>query len=175
MRYGFDKALNFVLVHEGGFVNHPRDPGGITNLGVTKRAWEAYLKRSVDEAEMRALTPAEVEPFYRSRYWDATYCDDLDDGVDLCVFDAAVNMGPAQSIRILQRSMGLPVDGLMGKKTITAACDIPSNGLIFDFCFERRAAYKKISNFNVFGKGWLARVDECEREAYKMLNDKVLA
>lgn len=172
---GFEEALNFVLKHEGGFSNHPRDPGGITNLGVTKRAWEAYLKRSVDEAEMKALTPKEVEPFYRSRYWNVTRCDDFDDGLDLCVFDAAVNLGPAKAIRILQRSIGLPIDGLIGPNTIKAAADIPSTGLISDFCSERRTVYRAIPNFDVFGKGWLARVDACERKAYEMLDNKVMA
>jgi lysozyme family protein len=71
-----------LLEHEGGFVNHPKDPGGMTNLGVTRATYEQFLGRAVTEAEMRALTPKDVGPLYKSEYWDKARCDDLPSGLD---------------------------------------------------------------------------------------------
>ena len=83
----FEKALETILHHEGGFVNHPRDPGGMTNLGVTKRVWEEWTQVEASEREMRSLTPEKVGPLYKARYWDKVKGDDLPSGLDLAVFD----------------------------------------------------------------------------------------
>lgn len=167
----FENALNFVLQREGGFVLSPRDPGGMTNLGVTKAAWEAFQGRKVTEDEMRGLRPDDVVAFYRDRYWDTTKCGDMPNGLDLCVFDAAVNQGPNKAARMLQRTIGLQVDGLIGRKTIEAVSDIPVTGLIADYCATRRLEYRNTANFDTFGKGWLARVDACERTAYRLAEE----
>ena len=107
----YDKCFELLLHYEGGFVNNPHDPGGMTNLGVTKKAWEAFIGREVDEEEMRALTPEVVGPFYKSHYWDKCHCDDLPAGVDAVVFDAAVNSGPGNAAKWLQHSVGVNADG----------------------------------------------------------------
>ena len=65
MKENFDECLKMLLVHEGGFINHPRDPGGITNFGVTKRVWEQWVGRKVTEQEMRNLKPSDVAPLYK--------------------------------------------------------------------------------------------------------------
>ena len=91
MKENFAEALEHVLKHEGGYVNHPSDPGGMTNLGVTKRVWEEWIGHEVDEKTMRALTPADVGPMYKAKYWDKVKGDELPSGVDYAVFDAAVN------------------------------------------------------------------------------------
>ena len=93
MKDNFDKCLEMLLHHEGGFVNHPRDPGGITNLGVTKRVYEKWVGRIVSEQEMRDLTVEQVGPIYRNDYWNKCKCDDLPSGLDWSVFDWAVNSG----------------------------------------------------------------------------------
>ena len=82
MKENFDEALKTILKHEGGFVNHPSDPGGMTNLGVTKKVWEEWVGHPVDEKAMRALTPEIVSPMYRKKYWDAVKGDDMPDGLD---------------------------------------------------------------------------------------------
>jgi lysozyme family protein len=76
MKKNFDHCLDMLLEHEGGFVNHPKDPGGMTNLGVTRATYEQYMGRGVTEAEMRALTVADVAPIYKAEYWDKARCDD---------------------------------------------------------------------------------------------------
>ena len=92
----WDKSFAEVLKSEGGYVNDPHDHGGETNLGVTKAAWAAYIKRPVQDGEMKALTPDIVKPFYKTEYWDKCKCDSLPSGVDYLVFDLAVNGGVLQ-------------------------------------------------------------------------------
>ena len=91
MKDNFVKCLTMLLKHEGGYVNHPRDPGGMTNLGVTKKVYERWIKRKVTEQEMKDLKPENVAPIYKVNYWDAVRGDDLPSGVDWAAFDWAVN------------------------------------------------------------------------------------
>ncbi len=120
MKENFDAALKAVLKHEGGYVNHPKDPGGMTNLGVTKRVWEAWVKKAVGEKEMRALTPAMVAPLYKKQYWDAVKADELPTGLDYLMFDFAVNAGPGRAIQTMQKALGTKPDGVIGPKTLQA-------------------------------------------------------
>jgi len=95
----FSKCLSMLLHHEGGFVNHPDDPGGMTNLGVTKAVYEKYIGRNATEAEMKALTQTEVSPIYKTNYWNRGKCDDLPSGVDWSVFDWGVNSGMGRAAK----------------------------------------------------------------------------
>ena len=111
----FKEALEIILHHEGGYVNHPKDPGGETNLGVTKRVYEDFGGTK----DMKDLTIEDVEPIYRKNYWDKCRCDDLPSGLDLCVFDFAVNAGPGRAAKYLQTLVAaLPVDGGIGPMTL---------------------------------------------------------
>ena len=93
MNQNFDKCMEMLLVHEGGFVdgNKIGDPGGLTNMGVTKKTWDDYYGDDIDEEGMRQLTKANVEPIYRRNYWERCRWQDLPSGVDWAVFDWAVN------------------------------------------------------------------------------------
>ena len=91
MQNNFESCLKNLLKHEGGFVNHPKDPGGMTNLGVTKAVYEAWVGHEVTEKTMRELTTEAVAPLYRKKYWDACRADELVSGLDYVVFDCAVN------------------------------------------------------------------------------------
>ena len=157
-----------VIKNEGGFVNNPRDPGGMTNLGVTKSAWEAYLKRSVTEAEMRALTPDTVKSFYKSLYWDRIKGDDLPSGIDYAAYDLAVNSGPSRAAKYLQEIAGVPVDGVIGPKSLEAirACDPEQTADAI--CDMRLDFLKKLPTFDTFGKGWSRRVAEVKAKAVSM-------
>lgn len=163
MRKNFDFCLAELLKHEGGFVNHPEDPGGMTNLGVTKKSWEEYVKRQVTEADMRALTPKAVAPFYKTRYWDACRCDDLPAGLDYCVFDAAVNSGPGRAIKFLQAIVGCVPDGRIGPITLAsvgADAEAGVEHLIEEYCAKRQTFWESLSTFGTFGKGWTRRGKE---------------
>lgn len=158
-------ALAAVLRHEGGYVNHPLDPGGRTNLGVTQRVWEEWTGRPVDESDMRALTAGMVEPLYRKRYWDKVRGDDLPAGVDLAVFDYAVNSGPGRAAKQLQEVVGMPADGSIGPKTLSAVKDADALNVISELCNARLTFLRTLPTWPTFGKGWWARVENVRKEA----------
>jgi lysozyme family protein len=164
MKENFDDALKALLKHEGGYVNHPSDPGGMTNLGVTKRVWEEYVGHEVDEQTMRGLTPDVVAPLYKKRYWDAVKGDDLPSGVDLCVFDCAVNSGVGRASKFLQRAVGVADDGKIGPGTLQAVMAADPKELVTKFCDQRQAFLEALPTFATFGKGWSRRVAEVREQ-----------
>ena len=111
MNSNFQASLAHVLQSEGGYVNNPADPGGMTNLGCTKAVWEEFVGHPVSEADMRGLTPDDVAPLYKRKYWDKVSGDDLPAGLDYAVFDAAINSGPGRAAKWLQEAVGVTADG----------------------------------------------------------------
>ena len=168
MAANFDAALRHLLNDEGGFVDHPRDPGGMTNLGVTRRAWQEWARHPVGEKEMRSLTVEDVAPMYRRKYWDAAGCDSLPSGLDYAVFDFAVNAGPGRAIKTLQSAVGAVQDGVLGPKTLAAISAVGTAATIERFAQERERFYRSLLTFDVFGNGWLARNDRVESIAKGM-------
>lgn len=169
MKENFEKALAAVLHHEGGFVNHPSDPGGMTNLGCTKKVWEEWVGHEVDEKAMRALTPADVAPLYKSKYWDKVKGDELPAGVDYVVFDCAINSGPGRAAKFLQSCAGVEPDGGIGPKTLAAVKAIVQKDLIEDYSKRRLSFLTDLPTWGTFGKGWSRRVSEVEKIAISML------
>lgn len=172
MKDNFDAALKKLLAHEGGFVNHPSDPGGMTNLGVTKAVWDAWTKSKSTESEMRALKPADVGPLYKARYWDAIRGDDLPAGVDYAVFDAAVNSGPGQAAKWLQRAVDVADDGSIGPATLKAISDFSAVEVVRKVSEHRLQFLQRLKTWPVFGKGWGRRVEEVSAVAQKMAGGK---
>jgi lysozyme family protein len=171
MTDNFDKCLELMLAHEGGFVNHPQDPGGMTNLGVTARVWEEWMGRPVSEKEMRNLTPLMVKPLYKRKYWDAIRGDELVSGVDYVVFDVAVNSGPGRAIKFLQSCVGVDADGGFGPRTYAAVkiAEKDAKGLIERYSAQRLEFLQSLRTFPTFGKGWSRRVAEVKEKALKMV------
>ena len=166
-----DRAMAHTLKEEGGYVNHPADPGGMTNLGVTKRVWEEWVGHPVDEKQMKALQPADVVPLYQRKYWNATRCSDLPSGLDLCVFDTAVNSGPGRAVKLLQGCLGVATDGAIGNNTLAAIAQFKGDSLkdlINGYCDARQAFLAGLPTFGTFGKGWTARVERLRAEAVEM-------
>jgi len=170
MKENFDKCLELMLKHEGGYVNHPQDPGGMTNLGVTRRVWEEWLGRPVSEKEMRNLTPTMVKPLYKRKYWDAVRADDLVSGVDYAVFDVAVNSGPGRAIKFLQSCVGVTADGGFGPRTLAAVkvAEQDPKRLIEIYCAKRLEFLQALRTFPTFGRGWSRRVAEVKTVALEM-------
>jgi len=168
----FTAALDEVLDHEGGYVNHAQDPGGRTNLGVTQRTWEGWTGKPSSEVEMRALTVEMVRPLYRKNYWDAVRGDDMPAALALCVFDFGVNAGPARAARFLQRMVDAPQDGRIGPVTIAHVAGYMTKhgvaGAVKAYQDARRTYYTSLSTFPTFGKGWLRRVDAVQAAALEM-------
>ena len=173
MRANYAESLQAVLIHEGGFVNNPKDPGGMTNLGCTKKTWEEYCGKPVDEKIMRALTPVDVMPLYKTKYWDKVCADDLPIGVDYVVFDAAINSGPGRAAKWLQSCVGATVDGVIGRGTLQAVSIKDKKQLINDYCNHRLEYLKALPTWDTFGKGWERRVKEVNEKGL-LLSQKIL-
>ena len=171
MKENFDKCLKLMLEHEGGYVNHKLDPGGMTNLGVTKRVWEEWVGHEVDEKQMRALTPETVAPLYKRKYWDAVRADELVAGVDYCVFDVAVNSGPGRAVKFLQSCVGVAADGGFGPATLAAVkkSEEDPERLIELYSAKRLEFLQSLKTFETFGKGWSRRVAEVKDKALTMV------
>lgn len=168
MKENFEAALTAVLHHEGGFVNHPSDPGGMTNLGCTKKVWEEWVGHPVDEAAMRKLTPEDVAPLYKRKYWDAVKGDELPDGVDYIVFDTAINSGPGRAIKFLQGCVGVDQDGALGPKTLAAVKAYDPKDLVQDYAKRRLSFLSALPTWDTFGRGWSRRVAEVQNTASTM-------
>ena len=173
MTDAFDTALPVILQEEGGYVNDPQDPGGITNLGVTKAVWDHWCGHTTTDADMRALTPAKVAPLYHAQYWNALQCDALPGALALCVFDFGVNAGIARGARYLQQLVGAVADGHIGPATLQAVQKYVAAHSVADavhsYQNERRAYYRSLPGFPHDGRGWLNRCDTIEAAAMRML------
>ena len=169
MKDNLESSLKAILHHEGGYVNHPKDPGGETNLGVTKRVYEEWGGTK----DMKDLTVEDVAPIYKKNYWDKMKGDDLPGGLDLCVFDFGVNAGPGRSAKYLQTMIGTVADGGIGPNTLQKVAEyVEANGIettIENFQANRQRYYEKLSTFDTFGRGWTRRVDETTELAKTMI------
>ena len=168
MTKNFDKCLSMLLEHEGGYVNHPDDPGGMTNMGITKRTYDDFHGTDIDEEGMRQLTTADIEPIYKENYWLKCKCHELPSGVDWAMFDWAVNSGPSRAAKALQRAVGASTDGVIGPQTLALAKGVDRVNLINRMAMYREQFYRSLSTFDTFGKGWLRRNDETREQAIAM-------
>jgi lysozyme family protein len=166
----FDTCLEMLLSHEGGFVNHPSDPGGMTNFGVTKAVLDAYRGTVSTEAQMRALTAVEVAPIYKKNYWDKAKCDDLPSGVDWSVMDWGVNSGTSRAAKALQRIIGVTADGGIGPMSLQAVANFEPREIVDKMYSVRQRFYEELSTFATFGKGWTRRNKETHEQAIAMLD-----
>jgi lysozyme family protein len=171
MKSNYEVCFPHILKEEGGFVNHPRDPGGMTNLGVTKAVYEAYVGHPVDEQTMRSLTPEIVKPLYKARYWDVCKCDDLPSGVDYAVMDLAVNSGPARAVKFLQEVVGAKVDGVLGPMTLDTVNKQMPTTTVLALCDRRRDFVRSLGTYDAFGNGWEKRISRVENIAHGMASD----
>jgi lysozyme family protein len=168
----FEECLRHVLAHEGGFVDHPADPGGATNLGCTKAVWEEWCDRPVTVDEIKALTPDDVAPLYRAKYWDAVAAGAMPAGIAYCVFDTAINSGPGRAARFLQAVVGATQDGAIGPRTLAAVNAMDQQELINAYCDKRLAFLQELKTWETFGKGWARRVLEVRRTALAMITSR---
>tara|TARA_R110000772_G_scaffold148690_2_gene259277 strand:- start:370 stop:882 length:513 start_codon:yes stop_codon:yes gene_type:complete len=164
----YDKCLETILHHEGGYVNHPEDPGGETNMGVTKRVYDDFGGTK----DMKDLEFDDVAPIYKQNYWDRVKGDQLPIGLDLCVFDFGVNAGTGRSAKYLQALIGTTVDGGIGPNTLKAVDayveEVGIEQAIRGFQQKRQDFYESLDTFKTFGKGWTRRVDETTELAISM-------
>lgn len=163
--FDFEGALGFTLVHEGGYVNDPDDPGGATNFGITQKTYDAWRWRDV-----RKITPEEVAAIYESRYWHDGKCDliaDIHPRVAVAHFDACVNTGVAQAAKFLQRVVGVAADGYIGPLTLRALRGSLEDQVLAAMLLQRERFYHDLVDkrpvLKKFLKGWLARVNSLRK------------
>lgn len=168
MKGNFEACLVETLRHEGGWADHPSDPGGATMKGVTIGTFAQFKGRKVTKAELRAISDADLRAIYRRNYWDRVKADELPAGLDLVAFDGAVNSGPARGARWLQLALGVTADGKIGPQTIAAAQKADAGFIVERAMNARMAFLKSLKTWGTFGKGWSRRVDEVRSEALRM-------
>lgn len=167
----FDLALKHVLKFEGGYSDHPRDPGGATNFGITIGVLREFRGAPVTKQGVRALTLAEAARIYRSRYWDAVACNHLPSGIDLAVFDCAVNQGVGRAARFLQLAANVNIDGIIGPVTINAVNAAEQDALLGEFMAQRMRSYGLLRKlFRTFGLGWSRRLMATHATALQIMD-----
>lgn len=169
MKSNFDACLAHTLRYEGSYVDHPADPGGATNYGITFATLKAWRGKPITKADVRALTKVEAGEIYRNKYWNAVRGDDLPKGVDMAVFDWAVNSGPGAAIKALQKTLGLTADGYIGAVTLREVAKADPATLVRSLCDRRGSFFQSLKTFRVFGRGWMRRVTEVKAAALKMI------
>lgn len=149
----FTEALQHVLKHEGGYIDHPDDPGGETNFGITV----AVARENGYLGDMRTIPMSVVESIYKRKYWDKVRADEMPESVRFALFDYAVNSGPGAAIRALQRVLGVADDGVIGPMTLSAA-QAQSAGLGARLNGYRLKFMTDLKIWPTFGKGWARRI-----------------
>jgi len=169
MASNFEQCLEWLLEHEGGYVNHPKDPGGSTNKGITANAYEAWLGRGVSDEMIRNIPDDHVALIYRERYWDKIRADEIPSGPNWSMMDFAVNSGPSRSIRTVQAIVGAAADGIIGPQTLDMIEDQDPADLIDQIHDRRQIFYESLSTFDTFGRGWSRRNDETRQQALSLI------
>jgi lysozyme family protein len=164
----FEQAVELVLQHEGGFVQHPRDPGGATKFGITRETLSRARGRPASVEDVRALTRAEAVAVYRELYWDVVRADELPPGLDLAVFDLAVNSGPVRAVRMLQSILGVAADGIVGPVTLSTARQAHPVESIRRLTRACLGYLGRLAAWPVFGRGWRRRVLAVEQGALRL-------
>lgn len=158
----------WILASEGGYVDHPSDPGGATNMGITHKTLAAWRGKPVTKQDVRNLKKDEALRIYKAQYWDAVRGDELPEGLDYAVFDYGVNSGPSRAIKELQRVLGVTADGVIGVQTLDAISRNSAVKLIEGITARRLAFVRGLKTYSTFGRGWDRRINDVARKASKL-------
>jgi lysozyme family protein len=173
----FDEAFDKLLGHEGGYANDPRDAGGETYKGVARRKnpqWSGWARIDMHKGSLNFAVPEQfqqfvraldadavlhsmIREFYRTEYWARVQADVLPAAVRFDAFDMAVNSGVTTSIRLLQRTVCVEADGVIGPQTMTAIRAMPSARFVAHFNAYRLAYLTSLPSWPAHGRGWVLR------------------
>ena len=167
----FETCIPRILKDEGGFVNHPRDPGGATNKGITIATYRRYINPKGTAADLKKLTQAQAVKVYKAEYWDKVSADKLPVGVDYVVADFGVNSGPGRAIKHLQRAVGVTEDGVIGPATLAAVKRVSPATIVQRITDSRMQFLRKLDTWPTFGEGWTSRVQGVRAAALEDMGD----
>lgn len=167
----FSKILPYVFEEEGGYVNHPADPGGHTNMGITLATLSAWTGTKASAADIRNLSQTTAADIYKKSYWDKIAGDVLPAGIDYAVFDYAINSGPARAAKALQKIAGTTQDGIIGDGTLSAVMLRDPASVINNLCDARQAWLQTLTTYKTFSKGWSARIKRVRSRALQLLDN----
>lgn len=163
MRQNYSRIMEEIFYHEGGYVDHPSDPGGATNMGITHKTLARWRKVSpwtnLPKSEVKNLKKQEAAKIYEANYWKAVRGDDLPSGVDCYTMDYGVNSGPNRAIRELQAVLKVTVDGVIGPNTLEALRKADPLKVITELHGRRMAYLKSLKTWGTFGRGWSKRTE----------------
>ena len=165
MRQNRDAAIRVTLAHEGGYVDHPKDPGGATNFGITIGTLSRHLGRPATKAEVRGMTVETAIAIYAANYWAPIRADEIPHGVDLVTYDASVNSGTGRGPKWTQQAVGVKADGKVGPQTLEALRRADAVAVCRKACALRLGFMRGLKTWSTFGRGWSRRVAEIEAEA----------
>lgn len=153
----FDMSLSFTLKEEGGFSDDPQDPGGATMDGITLAEFQSWFGSDKTVDDLKNISPSQLEMIYEESYWNQVRGDELPAGVDCSMFDFAVNAGPHEAIKVLQRELAVVVDGILGPITMGVLVrQMPM--IVIDWLETGQLRfYRSLSTYRYFGKGWVNR------------------
>ena len=164
----FEIVMPYVFADEGGYVDHPEDPGGATNMGITFDTLQDWRGQPITKADVKALTQSEAMAIYGANYWDKIKGDDLPAGVDYAVLDFAINSGPKRAAEFLQRMVGVEDDGKIGPVTLAATAKAVPSELVASYCDARLRWLKGLDTWDTFGKNWERRVKDVRKHALEL-------
>lgn len=153
----FTETLQIVLSWEGNYGDHIKDPGGATNFGITRKTLSRWLGTRASKQQVRDLTMQDAEKIYKTYYWIPAYCDQLPNAIAITMFDCAVNQGVGRAKKLLQSTLRVKVDGIIGPKTLAAVEWADEERLLRDFMAKRVMHYAGLETLSTFGFGWFRR------------------
>lgn len=170
MKDNFLRVMPWVFEEEGGYVDHPKDPGGATNLGITHRTLGAWRGKAVTKQDVKNLKKPEAQDIYKSEYWNPIRGDQLPSGLDYAVFDFAINSGPSRAVRELQKILGVAQDGIIGVQTLSSIKSKNTVDLINKYIDRRLSFLQGLSGWKTFGRGWSARVTRVRARSLSLVS-----
>ena len=180
MKENLEQCLKWILESEGGYVNHPKDPGGATNQGITQRTYNSYRRlHKKGEQDVKDITQEEIKEIYQKYYMAPIYFDKLPAGIDYSMLDYSVNSGPYRAIKTAQKLVKTAKDGIMGPVTLKAIQDLEDKlwnqfdprKFVVLYNRYRLEFLKGLKSFKDFGKGWGNRLDKVEKNSIKLIED----
>ncbi len=161
-------CLDVTLEFEGGWADHPKDPGGATMKGVTLTTFRRYV-RGATKTDLRNISDEMLQKIYRAGYWDKLRCDELPVGVDLVAFDGGVNSGPGRAGKWLQGAVGARKDGIVGDKTLARVLTQDPATVVKAVCAKRLGFVQSLRTWSTFGRGWSRRIAKVQAKGLAMV------